>query len=449
MIFCCFFLMHAQEQATEFNKKIRADSAKNAVSESEAYDSNINIEENKEKVGAEGEIDPELTVTRINFTGLKKTRKSYIEGKLEKFLGDSVAETDMHGLETALQLEGLFDDIKISFERLSDTEAALSVSVKEKITFIPLPFAMYSDSSMLAGGVVMDTNAFGRKDMFMVGAFFSANAKTGMAAFAKNAGESGIPGFSAFFSGSSSTPEINNMAEDVVLKYDAIYFNGGFSVIEKIGEYFTFSHGFSFKSVETDEISDFVGLAPESVKIASTSLSFGYSKSDWNGVFMSTNSASLSAEVGLTDSESGDLRYPKSFSFSIGEQHPLFFSRLRFYLKLAGHYGKNTHISTWASQSAGAVNILPSDFSTERIIGGNAGLEFAVTKLSWGMISIYGDYQLLYAKDFDKDYEFEYGPYGGMRFYLAKIAFPALAMGLAYNVPERTWRFSAAMGMSF
>ena len=254
VIFSFFFLMYAQEQSAEFDKKIRVDSAKNAVSESDFYASQVHIEDDKEKILAEDSVEPELTVTKINFIGLKKTRKSYIEGKLEKFLGKSVAETDMHGLETALQLEGLFDDIKISFERISDSEAGLSVSVKEKITFIPLPFAVYSDSSVLAGGVVMDTNAFGRKDMFMIGAFFSANAKTGMAAFSKNPQEGGIPGFSLFFSGSSSTPEIMDMDEELVLKYDAIFFNGGFSVIEKIGEYFTFSQGFSLKSVTTENL---------------------------------------------------------------------------------------------------------------------------------------------------------------------------------------------------
>ena len=42
-----------------------------------------------------------------------------------------------------------------------------------------------------------------------------------------------------------------------------------------------------------------------------------------------------------------------------------------------------------------------------------------------------------------------HGPNGGVRFYLAKIAFPALAMGLAYNVTNNYWQFSASMGVSF
>ena len=65
------------------------------------------------------------------------------------------------------------------------------------------------------------------------------------------------------------------------------------------------------------------------------------------------------------------------------------------------------------------------------------------------MLSLYGDYQLVYTRDSDKEYKFEHGRNAGTRVYLAKIAFPALAMGLAYNVPHHRWQFSAAMGVSF
>ena len=47
------------------------------------------------------------------------------------------------------------------------------------------------------------------------------------------------------------------------------------------------------------------------------------------------------------------------------------------------------------------------------------------------------------------DYEFHHGPNGGAKIYLAKIAFPALAMGVSYNVRKNYWQFAAAMGMSF
>lgn len=390
-----------------------------------------------------------LIISKINFSGLRKTRDSYVQSKVKKFLGNPLTDEELHELETAIQLEGIFNEIKIESEQISGTEAQINVSVKEKITFIPLPFAMYSNSGYLAGGIVLDTNAFGRKDMFMLGGFLTNTAKTGMVSFSKQAKGHGIPGFSLFFSGSKRAPEYQNLDKKVVLKYNDVLFNFVFALTEKIGEHFSFTNDFKFVSSTTDDHSDFPGATPESIKLGATSLSFGYSNSDWNGIFMSTNSASISTEFGLTNSDFSEFRHPISFSFSIGEQHTIFTDRLRFYQKYSGFYAKDYNIAMFKEQNAGSVNILPGDFSTDRIIGGNMGLEVALKKFSWGMLSLYGDYQLVYTRDTDQEYKFEHGPNAGTRVYLAKIAFPALAMGLAYNVPHTRWQFSAAMGVNF
>lgn len=456
---CVSVFLSAQDQAKEFNGKIRAESVKNTadelnVEEKEAQKQRQN-EENPSDNSENSEIDQKLIVSKINFIGLKKTRESYIQPKFKKFTGKTVAETDMHDFETAVQLEGLFDDIHINLEQISETEAQINVSVKEKITFIPLPFAMGSNSGFMAGGIVMDTNAFGRKDMFMIGGFFSSDSMTAMASVSRPPKENWIPGFSIFVSGSKSTPELENLDEDPVFKYRAKAFSAGFSISEKIGDHFSVSNGYSFKLCSTDDHEDYLkDSAPESIRIGSTSLSFGYSKSDWNGFFMSTNSASISAEIGLTNSEDSDFRYPQEYSFSIGEQHPIFTPRLRMYQKISGSYGRKNHLSQFKDKGAGSVSILPGYFKTERIIGGNAGFEVAVKKFSWALLSIYGDYQVVYTQDFPppddekSDYKFMHGPNGGIRFYLAKVAFPALAMGLAYNVTQHYWQFAAALGMS-
>ncbi|MBR1536930.1 MAG: hypothetical protein IJ630_08325 [Treponema sp.] len=399
------------------------------------------------------QVDENLIISKINFIGLKKTRESYIQSKVKKFLNEPGSEENLHNLETTLQLEGLFNDIKIESEKKNDTECELNISVTEKITFIPLPFAMYSDTGFMAGGVIMDTNAFGRKDMFMFGGFFSKETLSGMAAFSKSAGEHGRPGISVFVSTAKKFPEYDNLSEEVVLKFKSIAFDANLLISEKFSEHITFSNGFSFSSSSNRDVSDYEGFSPESIITGSVSFSLGYSKSDWNGVFMSTNSASISAEAGLTNSDEKKIRYPRRFSFSIGEQYPIFWDRFRIYQKISGFYGIDNHLSAFTEQGAGSVSILPGYFVTERIIGGNAGFELALKKFSWGMISIYADYQLVYAQDFtiegDGDYEFEHGANGGMRLYLAKIAFPALGIGLSYNVMHNRWQFSAAMGVSF
>ena len=446
------FFVFAQNQSQEFNDKIRVESEIKAENESNLKDSEEKSAESKS--GIENSLaDSGFIIKKINFSGLKKTRDSYIQSKVKKFIDTPLSEENLHDLETAIQLEELFDDIQISTARTGENEAEIYVSVKEKITFIPLPFAMASSSGFMAGGMVMDTNAFGRKDMFMFGGFFSNSSKTLMASFSKPAKDHGIPGFSVFASGSQSNPELVDLEEETIYKYKSLAASGGFSLTEKIGEHFSFSNGFNFKYISAKDDDDYPDMEPESLKIGSTTLSFGYSSADWNGVFMSTNSASVSAEFGLTNSEDDDYRYPMGFSFAIGEQHPLFFERFRMYQQFSGYYGKKNHISQFKSGSAASVNILPSSFLTEKIVGGKAGFEIAIAKFSWAMLSLYADYQVVYTKENtlldDNEYELMHGPNGGVKFYLSKVAFPALGIGLAYNATKKYWQFAAALGMSF
>lgn len=433
----------AQTQATEFNDIISAESAKSAAEKAEAQEKPADDHDKKP------EINQNLIVTKINFQGLKKTKDSYIQSKVKKFTGRPLAETDLHALETAVQLEELFDDIHISPSQIDAYNAEIIVSVKEKITFIPLPFALVSSSGFMAGAVVMDTNAFGRKDNFLIGGFFSNSSKTGMASFSKQPKEHGIPGLALFVSGAQNNPELVNLDEDTVLKYKANSFSANLALIEKIGEHFSIANAYGFKYLSTKDDKKFPARAPESIKAGITSLNIGYSKSDWNGVFMSTNSIAVSGEIGLTNMDEKDFRHPFGLSFAIGAQHPIFIERLRIYQKMSGFYGKRNHIAFFKGQGEGSVNILPGSFVTERIVGGNAGLEIAVAKFSWATISIYGDYQLVYTKDMDKDYELMHGPNGGVRFYLSKIAFPALAIGVAYNATKHYFQAAAAMGVSF
>ncbi len=419
---------------------------------------------------SESENKTVSVISKINFSGLKKTKNSYIQSKVKKFIGKPLSDETLHDLETAIQLEEVFNNIKIEVsEPLSvtdensaetlDGEVEINVSVEEKISFIPLPFAAASSSGFLAGGIIMDTNAFGRKDTFFVGGFYSSTSVTGLASFSKQPKDHGIPGFSLFVSAAKSVPEIVDLEEELSLKYKEISFSGALGLTEKIGENFSFSTDYGFRSCQIDDEEDFEGLSPESVKVGTAALKFGYSKSDWNGFFMSNNSASVRAEAGLCESEDKDFRYPLGFSFTISGQHPIFTPRLRFYLRSSGFYGKKNHLSFFKDGKAASVSILPDDFKTEKIVGGNAGLEIAVAKFSWAMLSVYGDYQLVYTKDFllpgaeenldnRNDYILMHGPNGGIRLYLAKIAFPALAMSLSYNATKHYWQGAVSLGMN-
>ena len=181
----------------------------------------------QESSSPEMQADQNLTVTNISFVGLKKTRNSYIQTTVKKFINEPLTDENLHDLETALQLEGLFDDIQISIAQTSNTEAEITVSVKEKITFIPLPFAMYSSSTgFKAGAFLMDMNTFGKKDMTIAGLMWSPKTIMSVGMF-KHAPKIGAPGFMVAGNLSKATSIICDSNGDDVLEFDN--FNAGIS----------------------------------------------------------------------------------------------------------------------------------------------------------------------------------------------------------------------------
>lgn len=438
-----------QNQFENASLKIRNRDEQNQISENQnPQDSNLesaNSQNQKSDDESNSQISPNLKVTKINFSGLKKTKDFYIQSKVKKFLNSSVQDFDMHGLETTLQLEELFDDIQISMQDSGAGEANVEISVKEKITFIPLPFAAYSDSEFMAGVMVMDTNAFGIKDMFLFGGLYSPGSLMGIAVFSQPPKPNGIPGFSVSVSTSKSTTTLENLENDDVLEYDSIGFSSWLLLTEQIGEYNSITLGGFFQMINADQVDGYDEV--DDLKSAGISASYGISKSDWNGWFMSNSGAEISGGINLYASNS-DYKNAKTLSANLRLEQPII-DRMRLYSLASAFYGDDKqHISSYVGGGAGAVTILPGNFKTRQIAGANAGLELAFVKGKIGILSVYADYQAVSAQDFDDEFCFMHGPNGGIRFYLAKIAFPALALGFSYNVTKHYAQFAAAFGVS-
>lgn len=89
-----------------------------------------------------------------------------MQNTLERFLKTEDTPKNLHAIETALQAEGIFEKILIQPEQIPETgETQINITLKEKITFIPVPFAAVSNGKFMGGAMVMNMNAFGNKTM--------------------------------------------------------------------------------------------------------------------------------------------------------------------------------------------------------------------------------------------------------------------------------------------
>lgn len=391
-------------------------------------------------------------ITRIVFEGLKKTDEAYLQKVLERFYGQEADSTALHGIETALQAEGIFEKISVETESPDDNdgnatdEAIVKVSVKEKITFIPIPFAMVSDGGWMAGGMVMNMNAFGNKTMIVGGGFFSSSSLMGIFSISKPAASKKELGWSLFSSishNSNTWADINN---DEFLKAKQNAFSAGATLSKKLTDFTSISAGATAEYSHYTE-SDRYTLPFDNDTSFITKATSGlmHGKTDWNGWYLNGKTLSISGECGW-DFISKDS-YSKA-SASIIFQQPVI-DRLRICALAVGIYTKGGNITNWNSGASVVSTILPSKFSSPELLGANTGLELAITKLKLGIFSIYANYQIAYAKNTDEQYKFCQGASGGARLYLSKIAFPAFAFGISRNITTGNWYWSGSVGVSF
>ena len=402
----------------------------------------------QDSTGDDIKIYENSVITKINFDGLKRTKESYMQSELEEFLYQNADRSTLMQAKTKLPFSGLFSDIAVSYTPTSESEVSLDISVKEKISFLPVPFAMYTTSTGFMGGlVVMDMNAFGIKDMAMVGGFFSAKQVSGMVSYAKQP-KRWRPGFSTALSVGKRSSEITDMDNRTVLEYDGFSVNASLSVNERIGTYNTVSLGGSFSYLDASKDSGYDSVHLESLTSGGVSLGWNISMSELNEFFTSKTSFGARAQFLFTNDS--DYSHPRKFSMFASLQKPIaFFPRLRLCASLSGLYGIGNPISFVDGREAGSISILPGKFRTERIFGGQAGVEVAIVKAKFGVISLYAHYEAVTAQDFDDSYQFNQGFGGGGKLYLSKIAFPALSAGVSYNATTNTVQFAAAFGMSF
>ena len=101
------------------------------------------------------------------------------------------------------------------------------------------------------------------------------------------------------------------------------------------------------------------------------------------------------------------------------------------------------------NQNAVQICLLNNAFRASSMAGAGAGFEWGVANTRWGVPSLYAQYQAVWADGVMSDEIFGHGPVAGFKFYLKKIAFPAVDIFTAYNVKTGLFRTSAGAGFSY
>lgn len=389
-----------------------------------------------------------LVVSRITVTGLKKTRQSYMQSVLGKYRGIPAAELDLNDVEITLRDQGLFSDITVSCGLDEAGYCTLFVTVTEKISFLPLPFAMYTSGTGFMGGlVVMDTNAFGVKDTYLAGGIFSSSMQMALMAFSKPSLALTKPGFSVSGSFAHRGNEAHDGSDSLALAYRTIGGGAEISLTDKLTEHTNASVGLRYDYTNISLDDDFSSYQDDlkTYHAFSVNTAFGARFSQLNEWFLSTKSVRVAARA--TFFTAGTWAQSANAQVSVQQNLPL--RRLRIVAQGAGQYSHGAPVSLWASQNAVGTTIMPDKFVSQKMLGAHAGLEFAVAKTKFATFSVYGLYEQFFGEDFDGSRILNLGYSAGAKMYLAKISLPAVALGLSHNVSQNKIKFSAAVGIGF
>jgi hypothetical protein len=383
---------------------------------------------------------PEITagtITSVEVTGLKRTKTKVTDYALGKFIGRDAESLDINEVKAAVLDTGVLEPVSVEF---LPEDGRLLVHVEEKWSFFPVPLIMVNSGGTNFGLFLADTNALGLRDQAAVGGMYGSDGWMGMALYRNTPERNNFPGWNTMFMYSRREKEEQDREEQTLRSYEAAFFQAVFGLEYPFTRKLNLSLTFSFTDIQ---ILDPVLDAPEEGgRNIGFSLSAAYRSSSWDGYLLSERSFSLSygympAFVGSSFHELG-MRFVFAFPVVPG-----------FLASLKGEANAKDGAGKVFEDSPRGVDILPAKFSALHYAGALAGLEKYLLKTRQGTLSVFASWQAVVSSGSLSGKTFDHGPAGGVRFYLSRIAIPALGFTVAYNMTTSLPQFSFSLGMGF
>ncbi|MCR5218032.1 hypothetical protein [Treponema sp.] len=380
------------------------------------------------------------TISSYSIKGLKHTKEDSLAPYLDTFIGKDSSEIDLHEIETTLRSYGIFSDVKVSLSEEENTTdgTVLNIELKEKITFLPIPFAFYSSTNYGGGLFILNSNAFGKKDTMMAGGMFLSNRIFGMFGYSHEANENSL-GWTVFTSGGNADIEFTDSKDESFLEFSTVNYNATVSITEKLNSFCKLSQGvaYSYTHFKDDGYDDFHKI--------STAIAFAADFVDWNGYFMLTKALTISG--GLEYYISDDFTQNAGLTYLM--QDNFFTNRIRYIIDLKAKYEHNVPLTSSMEAGNEGGRILSEYFHTSKFAMGRFSLEAALLKKPLFTLSMLTSYECDLAEDYDDSLVVCHGPGCGFYLYLEKIALPALGFTYSYNLTEKYPTFNFSLGATF
>ncbi|MDR2471495.1 MAG: hypothetical protein LBD09_05240 [Treponema sp.] len=388
---------------------------------------------------------PAGIITGIEVIGLKRTRPHIARYPLERFLGRD-ASLDLNEVEAAVRDTGILEPVSVELTGSPQTPGGLvlRVTVEEKWSIFPMPLVLAGSGGTGFGLFVADTNAFGLRDQAALGGMYGSTGWTAIAMYNLTPDRRGPPGLTGMFMYNRGERKDLDRNEGVHRRYTGEILQGSLRAYYPLYHGLTASAALSFRSVSLPDPAGALNAPLDGARHLGLGPGLELRYTYWDGYLLSQQSLSLKFTYQLA------LR---GTSFHQTEltgiyQRPILPGFLVSFKTGAAWNSGDDPLFEEGPQKA-QVDILPRNFSARHYAGFSLGLEKYIFKARYGTLSALASWQGVFSRGPIGGDQFDHGPSGGIRFYLSRLAIPALGAGLAWNMNSGVFQFTFNLGMGF
>ena len=386
-------------------------------------------------------------ITSIEISGLRRTRPHVAMYPLERFLGRQGSELDLNEVYAAVIGMGTLEPLAVELVE-AEEGFILHVTVEEKWSIFPVPLIMAGSGETSFGLFLADANAFGLGNQIALGGMYSSTGWMAMAVYNHNSNRQGFPGWNTFFSFNHRGNEDSDRDNIIHRRYSVEQLRISLGLNYPLDEYLSGQTSFSFANIILRENPEDINPPENGAMHLGINPGLSLRHSSWDGIFLSQRSISL--QYGYNHAIIGSSFHQAEIR---GVYEQSLIPGFRFSIRSGAIWKSDADAATDPLFEEGPqraqVDILPRKYSARHYAGFSAGLEKYLFNLSWGTLSVLASWQAVFSQGPISDFQFDHGPSGGIRFYLSRIALPAMGIGLAYNMNSGLIQFAFSLGMGF
>ncbi len=390
----------------------------------------------------------EWIVTDIIVNGNSRTRYDTVLEIIDLEQGMVADDETAEVVRQKLLEAGIFqNDMTVNLRPVSDQEAVLTINLADRWTLLPVPAGFVSSDSWLAGAVFIESNIAGLNQLLIAGGFVTNNHIFGFATWNNPSFLGTDYSLGLNLSGGEGIKEHLSVTGDNVL---ASIKQTTLSTSIRFGR--TYSSGFGwigstgFLSMKSEEGTEYLTDETGSWVYWQNSLNIG-----WNNLYhVSFFNKGVSLSLG------GNL-YTDIYTM---KAEPVIQLNLSYNLILADrHLLRSKIMSGWQNRkdtsplflggTEGSRALPSGDVAVRNFLSGVLMLEPVIFSPGWGIFTLPVYYEAGIFNPLEENKPvFWNGPGIGFRFYIDKVAIPALGADFTWNIAEGTFKVAVSIGGS-